>query len=203
MALIIDYGAGNIASVSNMISYLGKKSVITSNYEEIENAEKIILPGVGSFDFGINALAKKNLIELLKKKISEEKIPVLGICLGMQLFCKESEEGTTSGLGIVDATVKRFRFDKHSELKVPHMGWNTVSISKKNDLFKKLEKKNRFYFVHSFYVSPNNNELAIGNSNYGSNFCAAYQKDNLFGVQFHPEKSHRFGMQLMNNFLSL
>ena len=141
MALIIDYGAGNIASVSNMISYLGKKSVITSNYKEIENAEKIILPGVGSFDFGINALAKKNLIELLKRKISEEKIPVLGICLGMQLFCNESEEGTTSGLGIVDATVKRFRFDKHSELKVPHMGWNTVSISKKNDLFKKLEKK--------------------------------------------------------------
>tara|TARA_Y100001968_G_C19450482_1_gene768207 strand:- start:2852 stop:3460 length:609 start_codon:yes stop_codon:yes gene_type:complete len=199
---IIDYGAGNISSVSNMISYLGGKSFKSSNPSDIEKASKLILPGVGSFDFGINALNNLGLSSVIKKKILEDKIPFLGICLGMQLFCKYSEEGDCNGLGIIDAEVKRFSFDlDNNHLKIPHMGWNKVLSTKSNTLLPKMES--RFYFVHSYYVLPLNDDITIAKTNYGGHFCSAYQKDNLFCVQFHPEKSHKFGLSLMKRFMEL
>ena len=200
MVLIIDYKAGNIASVSNMISYLGFRSNISSNYKEVELADKIILPGVGSFDFGIESLKNLNLLSTLVKKVEVDKVPVLGICLGMQLFCKNSEEGELPGLGLIDATVKKFSFKDDLKLKIPHMGWNKVLQTKENPLFEK-DEESRFYFVHSFYTSLNDKDLQIGETYYGKKFCSAYQKNNLYGVQFHPEKSHKYGMKLLNKFL--
>ena len=202
MITIIDYGAGNISSVSNMISYLGGESCKTSSLVDIEKATKLILPGVGNFDFGMNALNNLGISRLLFKKILEEKIPVLGICLGMQLLCKYSEEGVSKGLGIIDAEVKKFSFDlENINLKIPHMGWNEVIPTKNNSLLP--ENDNRFYFVHSYYVSPFDDHITIGKTNYGGEFCSAYQQDNLFCVQFHPEKSHRFGLALMRRFMDL
>ena len=189
MVLIIDYKAGNIASVSNMISYLGFRSNISSNYKKIEIADKIILPGVGSFDFGINHSKKNlNLLSTLVKKVEVDKIPVLGICLGMQLFCKNSEEGELPGLGLIDATVKKFSFKDDLKLKIPHMGWNKFYKLKKNPLFEK-DEESRFYFVHSFYVSLNDKDLQIGETYYGKNFVRLTRKIIFYGVQFHLKKA--------------
>ena len=200
MITIIDYGMGNLGSIRNMIKKVGYQSEITSDPEVIVQAEKLILPGVGKFDRAMGNLADLNLIELIKKK-AEEGTPLLGICLGMQLLADSSEEGTLKGLGIIPGEVKRFVVPQ--ELKVPHMGWNLVHYRKDSPLFANFEELDeaRFYFVHSYKYVCQNEEHILATTNYGGEFTCAVHKGNIRGVQFHPEKSHLFGMNLFKNFL--
>ncbi|MCX8080325.1 MAG: imidazole glycerol phosphate synthase subunit HisH [Bacteroidia bacterium] len=203
MVLIINYNTGNCGSILNMIKKAGGNAEIVSDPMQLKGAEKIILPGVGSFDFGMNELEKGGWIEVLNKKIINEKVPVLGICLGMQLMAKKSEEGIKSGLGWVDAEVIKFRFEDQ-KIKIPHMGWNWVSPLKYDTLFKNYTDNPRFYFVHSYYVKCHHEEDIIAKTAYFTQtFVSSFRKDNIFGVQFHPEKSHVYGLHLLKNFIQL
>lgn len=203
MIVIVDYGMGNLGSIYNMIKKIGYISTISSDTNQIEKASKIILPGVGAFDNGIYNLKKLNIFELLNQIVLEEKVPILGICLGMQLMTLSSEEGKEKGLGWINAVTKRFTFND-KRLKVPHMGWNTVQIVKQSKLFKNMEyQENRFYFVHSYYVDCLDKSDILTVTNYGFPFVSSFEKENIIGVQFHPEKSHRFGMQILKNFIEL
>jgi glutamine amidotransferase len=201
--VIVDYGMGNVGSIANMIKKVGGNSIITSSHEEILKADKLILPGVGSFDTGMRNLNNSGLIEVLNKKVIDERSPILGICLGMQLMTKSSEEGQEKGLSWVNARTLRFQFPvAENKLRIPHMGWNTVTKLKENPLLTGIAvEKIRFYFVHSYYVSCEMEKDVLLTSHYGYDFHSAFQVENILGVQFHPEKSHRFGMQVMANFL--
>jgi glutamine amidotransferase len=190
--VIIDYGAGNIQSIQFALDRLGCPSVLSSDKAWIENAEKVIFPGVGHAESAMKKLKETGLHDLIPKL----KQPVLGICLGMQLMCKSTEEGPTEGLGVFDVDVKHFRIDQ----KVPHMGWNLIR-NLKSGLFKDLPEQTYMYFVHSYFVPANTESIA--DSDYGLNFCAALQKNNFYGVQFHPEKSGVWGEQILKNFLKL
>ncbi len=201
MITIIDYGLGNLVSVKNMLKKLGAESVITDQVSEIEKAKKMILPGVGAFDNGMNLIKQKGLLDILNKKATKEKIPVLGICLGMQLLTKGSEEGLEKGLGWVDAQTIKFDFPDRT-LKIPHMGWSYIDVKKENALIRK-EDKHRFYFVHSYYVKCNDQNDVIANCNYGTEFTCMFNHENIYGAQFHPEKSLKFGMELLDNFSKL
>lgn len=203
MIAIIDYGCGNLGSIKNMIRKIGGEAVITSDPEEIKKADKIILPGVGSFDTGMNNLKKSGFIEILNEKAFKEKIPVLGICLGMQLMTKGSEEGVEAGLGWFDAQTIKFNFEKGSKNKIPNMGWKQVVQKKPDIYFKDMFEEPRFYFVHSYFIQCNNPADVLATSVYGNEYVSAFEKDNLCGVQFHPEKSHKYGMKLFSNFLSI
>ena len=198
---IIDYGMGNLGSISNMLKHLGYQSLITSDIAEIKSSDFLILPGVGKFDRAMKNIRDLDLEEALKKKVKEDKTPILGICLGMQIMCKSSEEGIESGLELIDYEVKKFNFE-NSDLKVPHMGWNYVQKDEDNILHKNLPENTRFYFVHSYYVEENKPDLKIFTSHYGLNFVSGFASKNLFGVQFHPEKSHKYGKALFTNFLN-
>jgi len=200
---VIDIGLGNIASIVRIIEKVGGKATMINQTSQLKNINKIVLPGVGHFDEGMKKLKDSGLAEMIVELAVQRHIQVIGICLGMQLLCRGSEEGRMSGLGLIDADVKRFRFSKELKLKVPHMGWNIVSQNKPNPLLPVSDYEQRFYFVHSYKVVPDQSEVTIGSTNYGGNFCAAFQKDMIFGVQFHPEKSHRFGMALMRRFVEL
>lgn len=200
MITIVNYNMGNVGSIQNLIKKIGHESIITNEPLDVLNADKLILPGVGSFDNGIDNLRCLNLIDPLKQKILIEKKPILGICLGMQLFCKKSEEGILPGLNWIDAEVIKFNLESQ---KMPHMGWNTINIKKKNDIVLNLNNESRFYFVHSYYLNCNNNSDILTTTTYGCDFVSSIQHENIFGCQFHPEKSHRFGMQLLKNFIEL
>ncbi len=200
MICIVDYGIGNIGSIKNMIKKIGYASVISSNKEIIKKADKLILAGVGSFDYAIEKLRDSDLFNLLNDEVMVQKKPILGICLGMQLMTKGSDEGKQKGFGWIDAYVHRFEFEN---LKVPHMGWNLIDIKKKNTLSLDLYDENRFYFVHSFYVKCENKDDALFSTNYGTEFVSGFSKENIYGVQFHPEKSHKFGKKLLENFCKL
>lgn len=189
---IIDYGVGNIKSIQFAFKRLGVDAKLTSDLDEIQSADKLIFPGVGEASFAMNALQKSGLSQSIK----ELKQPVLGICLGMQLMCAYSEEGNTACLGIFDAEVKKFSND----LKVPQIAWNQI-FQLKSDLFHGIKEKEFMYLVHSYYVP--NNASAIAMTNYGIDYASALQKDNFYGVQFHPEKSGEAGAKLLANFLSL
>ena len=204
MVTILDYGVGNIGSIANMLKKVGAESVITSDAQQVSIAEKIILCGIGSFDDGMNKLESMGLIEVLKKKVLEDRIPVMGVCLGMQLFTLGSEEGKKQGLGFVNAYSRRFDFTGLAEgqpLRIPHMGWNSVQPVKESRLAENLPPSSRFYFVHSFRVELENPTDELFRTNYGYPFTSAFEKDNIIGVQFHPEKSHKYGMQLYENFV--
>jgi len=199
MITIVDYKVGNLGSIQNMLKKIGASSLITSKPEEILAAEKLILPGVGAFDSGIKSLKEHNLWEVLNDKVQQQKTPVLGICLGMQLLCNGSEEGEEKGLGWIDADVVKFR-PKEKKIKIPHMGWNYLEQQKDSKLFKGMYDEPKFYFVHSFFVKANDNS-SIAKANYDIIFDAALEKDNVLGTQFHPEKSHKYGMKLLENFV--
>jgi glutamine amidotransferase len=204
MITIINYNAGNIKSIQNMLKRIGAKSCISSNVEEIEQAEKLILPGVGHFDYGMSNLKQFGLINVLNKKVLEDKVPLLGICLGAQLLGNGSEEGTEKGLGWIDMDVVKFDKEKMTDdLKIPHMSWNEILIKKSSKLLEGLNNESRFYFVHSFHMKCNDEKDILTNTNYGYEFTSAVEKENIFGVQFHPEKSHKFGMKLLENFVKI
>lgn len=203
MIVIVDYGMGNLGSIHNMLKKVEVKSVISSDPKEIAKADKLILPGVGAFDHAMTNLSASKLMPLLNEKVLMEKIQLLGVCLGMQLLTKRSEEGSMPGLGWVDAETVRFRFESNKRLKIPHMGWNTVEVKRNDPLFKDMHEEPRFYFVHSYYVRCNDPSNVLTTTNYGEDFCSSFVKDNIRGVQFHPEKSHKFGMKLLKNFADL
>lgn len=192
---------GNIGSIANMLRKVGAEARISSDPSVIGAADKLILPGVGAFDQGMHNLGERGLIPLLRKKVLDEKTPILGVCLGMQLFAKGSEEGQCPGLGWLDATAIRFRAAaSDGRLKVPHMGWNTLEPQSPHPLLEGLEAQARFYFVHSFHLVCAHPSVVLTRTSYGAPFVSAIAQDNILGVQFHPEKSHRFGMQLYRNF---
>ncbi len=203
MITVVDYGAGNIGSVLNMIRKVGGEATSTGDAETLSDADKILLPGVGSFD---NAMARLNalgLTDVLKERATKG-IPFLGICLGMQLLSDGSEEGEMDGLGLIPGQVRRFSFKgEDSRLKIPHMGWNQISVCKKHLIAEGLESDARFYFVHSFHYVSEDPADVLFKTNYGYDFTSGIQRGRVIGVQFHPEKSHRFGMQLMKNFIEL
>ena len=195
---------GNLGSVMNMLKKIGAKASISSEPDKIAHADKLILPGVGAYDNGMQNLSSRGLVDILNEKVLNEKTPILGICLGAQLLTRKSEEGTLPGLGWIDAETLRFQFpDGSNHLKIPHMGWNEISIQRENSLLCGFEDKPRFYFVHSYYLKCNNVDDVIATSFHGIEFTAAVNKDNIWGTQFHPEKSHAFGMKVMRNFCEL
>jgi glutamine amidotransferase len=201
MVTIVDYNTGNVGSVYNMLKKIGASATITSDPIEIAKAEKLVICGVGSFDEGMKNLANASLIELLNEKVLVKKTPIIGICLGMQLFTRKSEEGQLPGLGWINADTVKFSFTTGQSLKVPHMGWNYVDIEGKNSLFLDMYEQPRFYFVHSYFVKPDDASITSATANYGHDFCASYSYENILGVQFHPEKSHKYGMKLLKNFI--
>jgi len=200
MIAIIDYGMGNIGSIQNMLKKIGAPVTITHDPATISAAEKIILPGVGAFDTAIENLNKAGLIPLLNDLALERHRPILGICLGMQLMTKRSDEGALPGLGWLDAETVRFPNDS---LRVPHMGWNTVRIRGEPSIFKDMGEEPRFYFVHSYHLVCKDEGDVLATTHYGYDFVSSVRKGNIYGTQFHPEKSHRFGMRLLKNFSEL
>lgn len=198
---IINSGLGNIASIQRMLERVGATSVYISSGTECVGFDSLVLPGVGHFDEGMRALRNTGLMGRVRNLVCDSGVPIMGICLGMQLLCRGSDEGTEPGLGLINADVRKFRFSADEKMKVPHMGWNVVRPASANPLISHTEQEQRFYFVHSYRVVPDDPNVVIGTANYGGEFCAAFQKDNIFGVQFHPEKSHRFGMALMKRFV--
>lgn len=200
---VLDLGLGNISSIVRMIEKVGGQAEVVRQAPNFGRKKKYILPGVGHFDHGMNAMRNLQINgDFFSEVLAREGI-ILGICLGMQLLCRNSEEGSELGLGLIDAEVKRFQFTPSLKLKVPHMGWNAVHPASANPLILHTEEEQRFYFVHSYKVVPDDPSVVIGTANYGDEFCAAFQQGNVFGVQFHPEKSHRFGMALMKRFVEL
>lgn len=202
MVTIVDYGMGNLGSIQNMLKKVGESSKVSSDIQDIGNASKLLLPGVGSFDNAMHNLKTLNLIETLKHKVQEEGTPILGICLGMQLLTKGSEEGLSEGLGFIDAYSEKFDFRKLETVHpIPHMGWNRVKIQKQSRLFNTITQRNRFYFVHSYAIRCNQQEDILTTSKYGYEFVSSFERDNVLGCQFHPEKSHKFGINLFKNFV--
>jgi glutamine amidotransferase len=201
MITIIDYKTGTLGSIQNILKKIGEQSVVTSDKDLISKATKLILPGVGAFDTGMRNLNELGLVEVLNEKVVYDKTPVLGICLGMQLMSGGSEEGALPGLGWIDAKTIRFQFIDTIEYKIPHMGWNFVKQHKSSRLLENMYPEARFYFVHSFYFSAGNKEDIVTTTKYETEFTSAVEKENILGVQFHPEKSHKFGMKLLKNFV--
>ena len=204
MTTIINYGMGNIRSIAKAVMALGGKVIITESPKKVKQAKRIILPGVGHFGQAMLELKKRNLIDVIKKKISEDKIPFLGICLGMQLLFKHSEEAPhVHGLNIIEGEVKRFR---KKNLTIPHMGWNRVAINPKHNeacLFKSISGNNFFYFAHSYYCAPKNKNGILTTTYYGIKFTSSLHRENIWAVQFHPEKSQALGLKLLKNFIKL
>lgn len=199
---IINYGLGNPGSIINMLKKIGVEAVLTSDEEILRNADKLILPGVGAFDAGMHNLTEKALIPLLNQLVLGDKKPILGICLGMQLLGKSSEEGVLPGLGWIDFKNTRFNLNEDNpSFKIPHMGWNTIVPQADHSLLHNMNQDTRFYFVHSYHAVCRDVSNVLTKTEYGYSFASAVMQDNIYGVQFHPEKSHRFGMHLLKNFV--
>lgn len=196
---IINYGLGNLGSIQNMLKVIGEKSIISSDKNELDKCDRYILPGVGAFDAGMRMLNELELSDFVTNKATEEKKPILGICLGMQLLGRKSEEGILPGLNLISFDNVRFNLED-TDLKIPHMGWDIVEFEQENPLLNNLEGQQRYYFVHSYHAKCDLQENVLMTCDYGYKFAAAVVKENIMGVQFHPEKSHDFGMNLLRNF---
>lgn len=204
MTTVIDYGMGNLGSIVNMGRKAGGSFTVSADPAVIAQADKLILPGVGSFDHGMTKLRERGLIPVLNQQVLERKIPILGICLGVQLFTRGSEEGVLPGLGWIAGDTIRFkRAVEPSTLKVPHMGWNFIEPAKADPLLRDLPPEPRFYFVHSYHLVCDDATDVLTWTQYGQRFASAVQRGNIWGTQFHPEKSHKFGLALLKNFLAL
>lgn len=202
MIAIVDYGLGNTGSIVNMLNKIGTQALVSSDPAALEKADKIILPGVGSFDSGMGGLQERDLIPVLNRLVLEEYKPVLGLCLGMQLFAKQSEEGQQPGLGWLNAHAIRFKFDAHNQLKIPHMGWNTIVPCRPDSLWDHMGHEMRFYFAHAYHMVCEDQNDILATAHYGFDFPAMVARGNIIGAQFHPEKSHKFGMRLLANFIA-
>lgn len=204
MIAIIDYGIGNLTSIRNMLKKAGcPDALITKDKAAIAEADKLILPGVGHFDYGMKQLRQADFFDTLNQRVLEEKIPVLGICLGAQLLSQGSEEGAEPGLGWINAYTRKFDLARMPEaLKVPHMGWGDVAIQKDSKLFAAMPVDPRFYFVHTYHLVCDDPADELVSCTYGYPFTAGVEKGNILGVQFHPEKSHKYGLQLLTNFVN-
>lgn len=204
MIAIVDYGMGNLGSIHNMLNRIGAPSVITSDPRRIESADRLILPGVGAFDHAMQSLNRLGLVSVLSDRVLDRKVPIIGICLGMQLLSLRSEEGEQPGLGWIDAETVRFKFEEeNSALKIPHMGWNTIEVRLPSPILDDRYEESRFYFVHSYHVRCANDENVLATARYGIAFHAAVIRRNILGTQFHPEKSHKFGLKLLENFSNM
>jgi glutamine amidotransferase len=203
MLTIIDTGIANVGSFKYKLFNLGIESHVATSLNDIEQATKFILPGVGHFKSGMKSIHEKGIVESLNKKVLEDKVPIIGICLGMQLLTNESEEGDVVGLGWIDAETKRLNFNEHkkSNFKIPHVGWSQVSKRKDTVLFIGVPDDHKFYFTHSYFVHCNDESNIIATTEYGLEFCSIVQKDNIYGTQFHPEKSHATGFNVLINFI--
>ena len=200
---IIDYGLGNLASVYHAFFNLNVSVKISSSYNDIIESSHLVLPGVGNFKIGIENLEEKKMIPILKNEVLIKKKPILGICLGMQLFCNLSEECKGKiGLNFIDANVLKIS-NKNKEFKVPHIGWNEVDFLEKSILYKKIKKNSSFYFVHSYHLVSSNSSIVNGTCQHGEKIIVSIEKKNIFGTQFHPEKSGDAGTQLLANFLEI
>jgi glutamine amidotransferase len=204
MITIIDYGLGNIRAFLNVYQRIGINVMIGHNVNDIKNATKLILPGVGSFDYAMKLLNSSGLRSEVEKQVFENKIPLIGICVGMQMLAKSSDEGMLPGLGWIDGKVKKFNTHLIPfKTQLPHMGWNTILIKKSNNLLDNLSENTRFYFLHSYYFECNNADDIIAETEYGLKFSSAVNNKNIYGIQFHPEKSHSNGVHLLHNFANL
>ena len=203
MITIIDYGVGNIYAFQNVYKRLDIPTKIAKTPQDLEDAQKLILPGVGHFDYAMSQLNNSGMRAKLDELVLEKKIPVIGICVGMQMMGNKSDEGELEGLKWIDANIRKFdETTIHHRTKLPHMGWNDVNPSN-HPLFKGLEKEAIFYFLHSFYFECNEPKDILATSNYGISFTSAANHENVYGIQFHPEKSHRYGEELLHNFAKL
>ena len=197
---IIDYGVGNIKAFSNIYQNLNIPFKVVKNIDNFENTTKLILPGVGSFDHAMTSLQNSGMREKLDELVLVKKLPIIGICVGMQMLAKSSEEGISRGLCWIDAVVKKFDKSKIQNGPLPHMGWNTLNIEKRNKIFDNLEEDPRYYFLHSYYFECNNKDDVIATATYGERFECMINHENIYGIQCHPEKSHHNGIQLLKNF---
>ena len=203
MIVIVDYNIGNLNAIANMLKKIGSEGIISSDPRVVASAGKLILGGVGSFDSAMRNIHELQLHDIIDRKVREDGIPLLGICLGMQLMTQGSEEGEYEGFGWINAKTKLFSFNgDNEELKIPHMGWNEISIRKNLPIFDGLEVRSRFYFVHSYHVVCANEKEVLANCHYGYDFAAVIGNNKIIGTQFHPEKSHKFGLKLMENFVA-
>ncbi len=201
MIAIVSYGLGNVQAFLNIYKRLNIEAFLARTPEDLEKADRIILPGVGAFDWAMQSLQNSGLRPTLDQMVLQRKVPVLGVCVGMQMMAKSSEEGREAGLGWIDAEVRRFRFPENDKnLMMPHMGWNDVQLRGESDLLQGLGEDPRFYFLHSYYFVPKHEEEVSFTTEYGSTFASGVCSQNCFGVQFHPEKSHGWGIRLLNNF---
>ena len=201
--VIVDYGTGNLNSVRRSLDRLRAGSIISSNPNDISSADKIVLPGVGHFGNAMSNLRELNLLDALHEAVLVKQKPILGICLGMELMAQNSEEGNTSGLGWFDAEVVRFNISDKRRYKIPQMGWNNIRIRKNSLLMKSISELSEFYFVHSYHLKTNDQSDILNETEYESIYTSAIEKDNIFGVQYHPEKSHDAGDQLIRNFVEM
>jgi glutamine amidotransferase len=201
MIAIVNYGSGNIQAIGNIFSRLRVPFVFASRPEELQDVERIVLPGVGAFDQAMEELERSGMRRALDRAALEDRKPVLGICVGMQLLACSSEEGYAKGLGWIDGTVKKFVNTRHGDVvRLPHMGWNTIEPTRPTPLFEGIDLQTGYYFLHSYYFSCDIQEEILANTHYGSSFASVVQKANICGVQFHPEKSHQSGIDLLKNF---
>jgi imidazole glycerol-phosphate synthase subunit HisH len=201
--VIIDYGMGNINSIKKRLVKLGINPNISADENEIKKADKIILPGIGHFSQAMQRLNDLNLVEILNEEVLVKKKPIIGICLGMQLMAKFSEEGNVNGLGWFNADIVKFTIEDKFKYKVPHVGWNQIQIKKPSVIMNGIEDLSEFYFVHSYFCKCNNEADVLNNTDHESIFASAIEKENIFGVQYHPEKSHSVGEKLIKNFCAI